>query len=479
MSDRSLFLDCCIACLETNTQASAVKLTDKFTDTGNEVIKTIYEMFLNIKLKDDNLKFLCQSCIRNLLSSFKFWKRCKESWVTLNSFNLAPRGFDEFQRPLRQLPLKTVALMFPKLSLASEVNFMSELNTSEENTRKNKKSIKASHETEQLLTDREERIDKEQDESITMKFNIPVDKVNPMKQMLTCHLCQYEIRSTQSLFNHLRQVHFKSESIECPLCTKIYADTSPRFKCLHCGDLVLNFHRHNEKNHLLDRLYKCHHCPKLSFTTRSRTADHMTRFHLTDRPCKVCGKRFENQYAADRHRAKAHASGPDFKCFYCNFSTSLKRAYQNHITQHTGVKKFPCEICKKQFGHDQALKRHLKTHTTERLFQCERCEKSFTTAKTLLVHQKVHEKPEYECPQCHKMFRRSPDLRRHIRHLHPTALPPKGAVLNKKYLEGVRIGKTNRPIVITEIPVINGSLKEFEKQMIVTLEGPVELYQEY
>lgn len=197
--------------------------------------------------------------------------------------------------------------MFPKLPLGSEIKFLNDLralksvdspSTLEPTIQDDLstwglcKYVSPSqsacmNDSEDLVMVEEETKEDQVEEVITMKLNVSDLGDGVQKEFknslisITCHLCRFRIKSVNHLFTHLRETHFKTESIECPLCSNVYADPSPRYKCFHCGDLIINFHSHIEKVHLLEKLYKCPSLSKMSWPTRPRLAEHMTRVHLT------------------------------------------------------------------------------------------------------------------------------------------------------------------------------------------------------
>ncbi|XP_050926384.1 zinc finger protein 585A isoform X2 [Lates calcarifer] len=97
-----------------------------------------------------------------------------------------------------------------------------------------------------------------------------------------------------------------------------------------------------------------------------------------------------------------------------------------------------CQMCGEKFLNSRALQRHLRTHHGNKPHKCSQCEKSFNFMNRLKRHFLTHtkEKP-FTCPVCNKRFSRKDQLKEHLRIHRWSAEGKEGAVA----LEGVETAR--------------------------------------
>ncbi|CAK6972999.1 zinc finger protein 208-like [Scomber scombrus] len=77
--------------------------------------------------------------------------------------------------------------------------------------------------------------------------------------------------------------------------------------------------------------------------------------------CRVCGKKFSNSGALQRHQ-RLHAGSKRHKCSQCGKGFSLLNRLRRHLLIHTKDKPLTCPLCNERFSHEDRLKEHLGTH---------------------------------------------------------------------------------------------------------------------
>ena len=77
--------------------------------------------------------------------------------------------------------------------------------------------------------------------------------------------------------------------------------------------------------------------------------------------CRVCGKKFSNSGALQRHQ-RLHAGTKRHKCSQCGKGFSLLNRLRRHLLIHTKDKPLTCPPCNERFSHEDRLKEHLGTH---------------------------------------------------------------------------------------------------------------------
>eukprot|EP01083_Nonionella_stella_P022588 62473_1 len=95
----------------------------------------------------------------------------------------------------------------------------------------------------------------------------------------------------------------------------------------------------------------------------------------------------------------------------------LSKTQKDSVAPHH--KPFKCPHCIKAFKRSGNLKRHLRIHSNQKSFKCSYCNNVFTFKCNLIVHIRRHtgEKP-YQCHHCNKRFRQKGNMKRHITKLH-------------------------------------------------------------
>lgn len=136
--------------------------------------------------------------------------------------------------------------------------------------------------------------------------------------------------------------------------------------------------------------------------------------------CESCGKHFMFQQSLINHRIRNHSAKKNFSCEFCPHSTNFKANLSRHIRLHLNDRRFVCEQCGAAFYVLSALKDHyLYVHSDIRDHECDKCNKKFKRSSELKRHLRTHSDARpHACNCCDRSFKRSWHLKRHREKFH-------------------------------------------------------------
>lgn len=223
------------------------------------------------------------------------------------------------------------------------------------------------------------------EESISEKIEELDTEESQISKSISCHLCQHEFGSRQSLY-----VHFKEQ--------------------------------HSEHG----RPFKCDFC-QATFKRKSHLDDHVSSHTGETRyTCKYCEAKFTRAKQLMRHRRSCHKEYP-LKTEPPNIQSSLSEG------------QFKCKYCPKSFKHRPSLNFHVKTHYELLPFVCETCNARFAGDKGLLIHRGKHHPDTVnafrtaspasweptktlKCSFCPRYFEQQRYLSQHMKFMHPNEI---------------------------------------------------------
>lgn len=92
------------------------------------------------------------------------------------------------------------------------------------------------------------------------------------------------------------------------------------------------------------------------------------------------------------------------------------KSFTSHRNRHGSVREYACDICPKKFSKSYRLNNHIENIHSEKVYDCTICLKAFATIKRLKLHTDKHqmEKLSLPCSICHKVFRSTANLEKHL-----------------------------------------------------------------
>lgn len=218
---------------------------------------------------------------------------------------------------------------------------------------------------------------------------------------------------------------------------------------------------------------ECHRCMwctqdghicGVEYMTSTELNAHIVHTHVIvdSKVCEWTGCDREREPFCQRQKLvrhlQTHVRALDYKCKYCSKALCSDSQLKLHERHHTQEKPFSCEVCNKAFKSRNSLMVHTRTHTGAKPLCCPYpgCGKRFSESSNLAKHRRTHEKPQFECPECHRMFTRKDHLARHMnckKHFHSHNKHESHHISDtKKFLNGIRPPKQSQYMSAQQFP---------------------------
>ncbi|XP_026475410.1 zinc finger protein 260-like [Ctenocephalides felis] len=129
--------------------------------------------------------------------------------------------------------------------------------------------------------------------------------------------------------------------------------------------------------------------------------------------CRKCQLFFPNKAEYKKH-AKIHNL---HLCPQCGHVSKSNSALREHFTTHTNLRPYKCTICNKTYKSATNLNVHKSTHIGVLKYACQHCDKKFVTWASRFSHIRTHHTvyDKHICEICSKGFPDANKLRIHIR----------------------------------------------------------------
>ncbi|KAG8258166.1 Zinc finger protein Gfi-1b [Homalodisca vitripennis] len=227
-----------------------------------------------------------------------------------------------------------------------------------------------------------------------------------------CGVCSEVYRSLGRIAYHAARCH--AGPYQCELC-------------VHVATTKQLLNRHKKKCHKGVESFFCTECG-LGFKRRTSLQKHLVNRHESGQDhfvCDIdgCSQLFPKKIHLTNHKIEVHGMERKFLCQVCGHKFMTQDSLSRHLEFHTNKKRFECRICSKLFATNEKLTFHVRTHTGEKPFVCDRlgCTKSFVSKAKLTEHLQRHNgEKRHKCPVCGKQYANKPDLRIHLRKIHPS-----------------------------------------------------------
>lgn len=129
-------------------------------------------------------------------------------------------------------------------------------------------------------------------------------------------------------------------------------------------------------------------------------------FYYRRLKCPECNRySAENEEQLTRHIRKVHWGENPFQCSMCEYSTSNKVLFEEHVRIHQGIKPYKCSYCPHTNVSKKNLKKHELIHRPDNPLKCPNCSYIAKHRRGLACHKKkCSASDKLKCKKCSKVF---------------------------------------------------------------------------
>lgn len=129
--------------------------------------------------------------------------------------------------------------------------------------------------------------------------------------------------------------------------------------------------------------------------------------------CRTCDIYFNTKEEHRRH----YLIHSQRLCSICGFITSSSSCFQEHLKIHSDLRPYKCQTCNRKYKSISSLKVHETTHIGELKYACNHCDRKFVTWSSRFSHIRAKHTPydKHVCGFCSKGFPDANKLKVHVR----------------------------------------------------------------
>ncbi|KAG8240367.1 hypothetical protein J437_LFUL002508 [Ladona fulva] len=189
-----------------------------------------------------------------------------------------------------------------------------------------------------------------------------------------CKFCSFSSNSEEMLKFHISAEHKEFVCCECHQVFGSSGEVDDHIKEKHLGK------------------WACHVCDKVFFNKLTFT--NHSRLHLKGLSEKSIEEVERKSGSLNLSSEKSASALENHQCNYCNYSTSFKNSFDDHIRSHVALKLFKCVSCGLLFESKALLNQHKRSHE-KLMYVCGLCGRTFISRDLVINHLKERHKQSY------------------------------------------------------------------------------------
>ena len=231
------------------------------------------------------------------------------------------------------------------------------------------------------------------------------------------------MQTKKNLLRHTSQKHAnkiesdktnnESELYQCDGCHKAFQTK----RKLSDHKRYHNTTQHNKK--VSETKFVCKEC-HAEFLNKNNLHSHNRRVHIKPFSCKECDYRAAAAWILRNHKQYHHGE-VQFNCDQCSFVVKGEFQLNAHIKRVHSTDTYECDVCKRILSSKETLRRHKRTMHggVRKTHKCDLCDYKAFELRYVKIHMMtVHERKQFHCSECKKIFYSPSSVRKHVKREH-------------------------------------------------------------